>query len=163
MICASNGEVSFEDGLCIQAHAHVAMLSGCVCSRRDLPVPGWRQYVFGIHPSEHGDFKVEASVSKDYRVEALFLCHYHSFYQPDTPEDAERRVYHESVIATDLRGQREFPWGQVFCRLDKQANRDWLAIVYNPFANVPLRARSEELLLFAREPVFEGDSYSDSK
>jgi hypothetical protein len=153
MISQFNGEVGFGDGLCIPAHAQVAMLSASVLKVRDLRVPGWSQYHLGLHKSEHGEFQVEASVSNHQRVEGVFLSHSHLFYSADTPEDAERRVYHEGLIACDLRGQCEFPWGHVFCRFDKRDARDWLVIVYNPFANVPLHARSVEMLLAAHEPI----------
>ena len=65
-------------------------------------------------------------ISTEHRVEALFLSHRHPFYQSDTPEDSERRAYHEGVIALDLRGQREFNWGHVFCRFTLQVKCDWL-------------------------------------
>jgi hypothetical protein len=151
MISSLNGEVGFTDGLCIGAHAPLATISTSLVSRRKLPVPDWSQIELGVHRSDRGDFQVEASVSGEQRVEALFLSHSHPFYQPDTPEDAERRIYHDGVIATDLCGQREFSWGQVFCRFNPQIKRDWLVVVYNPFANVPLHARSVEMLLFAHE------------
>jgi len=153
MISPINGEVSFQDGLCIGAHARVEALLGAVVSERELPVPGWGRHILGVHPSEHGDFDTEVVVSDERRVEALFLSHHHSFYEEGTPQDGERRVYHEGVIALDLRGQREFSWGHVFCRLNPLIKRDWLVIVYNPFANVPLHAESVEKMLAEYEPI----------
>jgi hypothetical protein len=85
-------------------------------------------------------------------VEALYFSHCHSFYEAGTPEDAERRIYHEGIIAADLGGQREFGWGNVFCRVQTIVMRDWMWVVYNPFSNVPLRARSIEMFLRAHEP-----------
>jgi len=43
-------------------------------------------------------------------------------------------------------------WGHVFCRLDPASKHDWLVVIYNPFTNVPLSARSIEML-FAHEPI----------
>ncbi len=96
---------------------------------------------------------MEASIGQTRSVEAGYLSHRHPFYQLDTPEDAERRAYHEGVIAFDLRGQLEFPWGHVFCRLQLGPKCDWLVVVYNPFDNVPLHARAAEMFLTAHEPV----------
>src|SRR5580658_552585 len=151
MISPLNGEVSFEDGLCIGAHARIAALKRAVLWRKDIPVPGWSQEYLGVHRSEHGEFKVYAYASEgeDKRVEGVFISHCHSFYEEGTPLDGERRVYHEGIIATDLRGQREFSWGHVFCRLNPLIERDWLVIVYDPFANVPLHAEAVEKMLEA--------------
>ncbi len=124
-----------------------------VVSTRKLPVPGWSQHALGLHTSDHGDFQVEVSVGMERRVEAVFLSHRHPFYEADTPEDSERRAYHEGVIVIDLHGQREFPWGHVFCRFNPLIKCDWLVVVYNPFTNIPLHARTVEMLLEAHEPV----------
>ena len=156
MISPQNGEVDFLDGLRIGAHEQIETLSRLVVSRRDLPVPGWSHHILGLHPSDHGEFQIEATVSAEQRVEALFLSHRHPFYQPDTPEDSERRAYHEGVIALDLRGQREFQWGHVFCRFTSQVKCDWLVVVYNPFANIPLHAKTVESILAAHEPLPHG-------
>jgi hypothetical protein len=123
----------------------------------------------GDHPSDHGRFEVNVVTGEERRVEALYFCHSHSFYTATTPEDEERRIYHEGVIASDLGGQREFGWGRVFCRLQRLYDvaasfgsgqtivmRDWIWIVYNPFSNVPLRAESIEMLLAAHEPLQPG-------
>jgi hypothetical protein len=153
MISPVNGEVGFDDGLCVACHATLGTLAPFVVSSRDLPVPGWMQVVLGLHTADHGDFQVEASVGAERRVEALFLSHRHPFYEVDTPEDSERRAYHEGVIAIDLRGQSEFPWGRVFCRFDPLVKYDWLVIVYNPFKDVPLHARAVEKVLMAHELI----------
>jgi hypothetical protein len=158
LISPLHGAVSFGRGLRIEAHAQIATLlvpvlrSGYPSVTREIPIPGWRQYLLGVHRSEHGEFEVEAAVSEEDRVEALFLSHRHSFYQADTPGDAERRVYHEGVISSDLRGQKEFSWGHVFCHFNARLRRDWLVIVYNPFLNVPLDPRAVKMLLAAHEP-----------
>jgi hypothetical protein len=165
MISPVDGEVSFDDGLSIRAHASLPALllanTGHFWSsfhRRKLSVPGWSQCELGVHSSSHGPFQVEASVSDVSRVEAVFLSHCHAFYEAETPLDGERRVYHEGIVAIDLHGQREFSWGHVFCRHDKKENRDWLVIVYNPFANVPMRERVVEKLLRAHEEIPEGEA-----
>lgn len=87
MISQLNGEVDFEDGLRIGAHARIAVLAESVVRSRDFPVPGWWLHDLGVHPSDHGDFKVEACAGGEARVEALFLSHCHSFY-----EEARRRT-----------------------------------------------------------------------
>jgi hypothetical protein len=165
MISLLTGDVSFDDGLSIRAHASLSALrlenAGLLWSSikwRRLNVPGWSQCELGVHSSSHGEFQVEASVSDEPRVQAVFLCHCHAFYEAGTPMDGERRVYHEAIIARDLRGQQEFSWGHVFCRYEKKANRDWLVVVYNPFANVPMRERAVERLLRAHEPIPEGET-----
>ncbi|HWB58024.1 MAG TPA: hypothetical protein VG733_00965 [Chthoniobacteraceae bacterium] len=158
MITAATGEVGFEKGVRILPHHHFPMLLCEVVrkehhrvSGRKLPIAGWYQHELGIHKSNHGDFQVEVVTGSENRVEGVFLSHEHAFYECRTPDDAERRVFHEHVIATELRGQREFSWGHVFCRVDIKANRDWLVIIYNPFSNVPLHAREAYRQLFARE------------
>ncbi len=153
MISPHDGEVGFEDGLCIRGHAPLRRFGEFVVSSRNLPVPGWTQHVLGLHRSEHGDFQVEVSVGTERRVEALFLSHRHPFYEPETPEDSERRAYHEGVIIIDLRGQKEFGWGHVFCRFNPLVKCDWLVVVYSPFANIPLHAREIEKVLAAHELI----------
>ena len=154
MIIPSTGEVGFTDGLRITAHSLIQPLivapSQSVSSRA-LPVRGWNQHCLGEHPSSFGQFTVEVSTGLEQRIEAVFLSHAHHFYDAATPEDSERRTFHEGVITTDLRGQREFPWGCVLCRLDPQANRDWLVVIYSPFCNVPLHQREVYRILFAHE------------
>jgi hypothetical protein len=155
MIIASTGEVYFGKTLSVLPHQPFPSIMVDVkrkgVSRRKLPIEGWTQYMLGIHKSDHGDFEVEVVTGSELRIEGVFLSHHHSFYDPRTPDDAERRIFHDGVIASDLRGQREFSWGHVFCRVDTKANRDWLVIVYNPFSEVPLRAREAYRQLFAYE------------
>lgn len=61
--------------------------------------------------------------------------------------------FHEGVIATDLFGQREFPWGHVLCHLEVRRNRDWLVVIYTAFSGVPLQQRKISEVLFAHEPA----------
>jgi hypothetical protein len=157
MIAARTGEIDFEDGLRITAHVLIGQLRRrlpvekvSVC---ELPIKGWRKYELGEHTSDFGVFTVEAVTSSELRVEGVFLSHSHSFYESATKDDSERRAFHDGVIASDLLGQREFPLGHVFCRLDRESNRDWLVVIYNPFASVPLHQREEFRVLFAHEPI----------
>jgi hypothetical protein len=46
-------------------------------------------------------------------------------------------------------GQREFSWGEAFCRLDSKHNKDWLVVVYTVGPQVPLYRA--ELLRHLRE------------
>lgn len=154
MILPSTGEISFTDGLRITAHALIQPLlrstPGSVSSRA-LPVEGWNQHLLGEHPSSFGQLDVEVATGAEHRVEGVFLRHVHPFYDPATPEDSERRAFHEGIIATDLRGQREFSWGHVFCRFKKQENRDALVVIYTPFGNVPLQQREAYRVLVAHD------------
>ena len=75
---------------------------------RALPVPGWSGHQLGVHPSELGDFDVEVLTDAESRVQLALLAHVHSFYQRETPRDAERRAFHEGVVHSELDGQREF-------------------------------------------------------
>jgi len=157
MIIPSTGEVSFPDGLRITAHSTMAPLldavpSGMV-STRSLPVPGWNRHILGEHTASYGAFTVEVVTGSEHRVEGVFLSHSHLFYLASTPEDSERRAFHEGIIASDLRGQREFSWGHVFCRLETQHNRDWLVVIYSPFCSVPLHQREVYRVLIAHEPT----------
>jgi hypothetical protein len=159
MIIASTGEICFE-GLCLVPHAPVksilvdamrAMRNWAIVEKRRLPIEGWTQHLLGTYQSDHGDFDVEVVTGPEDRIEGVFLSHRHAFYERNTPGDAERRIFHDSIIATDLIGQREFPWGHVFCRVDNESNRDWLVVIYNPFSQVPLHAREVYRQLFAHE------------
>jgi hypothetical protein len=154
MIIPHNGEIDFADGLRITAHSRIEpllLVRPAAVTSRTLPIEGWSQHCLGEHASGFGEFAVEVAVGAEQRVEAVFLSHAHSFYEATTPDDAERRVFHEGVIAFDLRGQREFSWGHVFCRVDRKQNRDWLVVIYSPFCSVPLQEREVYHMLFAHE------------
>lgn len=157
MITAITGEAAFSDGLQVAPHSLFSDLlkthPGHATSVRvrELPVEGWKQLVLGIHASDKGEFEVEAAMGPEHRVEGLFLSHHHSFYEARIPADSERRAFHEGVIATDLRGQHEFSWGHVFCRLDKKTNRDWLVLIYSPFSNIPMHKREVYKILTEHE------------
>jgi hypothetical protein len=150
MISPVTGEVVFSDGLRFSPHeplseSHIQDAR----SHSQLPIPGWTQHILGVHPSSHGPFEVEAVSDRDSRIQAVLVAHAHSFYQPGTPNDSERRAFHESVIGSDLHGQQEFSWGKAFCRLDIEHNKDWLVVVYTVGPQVPLHRA--ELLRHLRE------------
>jgi hypothetical protein len=73
-----------------------------------LPFKSWKQHILGSHDSEHGTFEVEALSKDQDRIQIVLLARQHSFYQPGTPSDADRRAFHEGVISLELSGQREF-------------------------------------------------------
>jgi len=79
------------------------------------------------------------------------LSHWHTFYEVGTPEDAERRAFHEGVVSTDLGGQREFAWGEALCRLEQPASKDWIVVAYNGEARIPLLEQGVPLRLYAHE------------
>jgi hypothetical protein len=151
MINRVTGDLSFHSGLHISPHR--AIESSYV--KRPLSLKPWRRHVLGTHPSEHGAFEVEALSTEDDRIQIVLLSHQHSFYEPGTPEDADRRVFHEGVISSELAGQREFSWGEVTCRFETALNQDWLVIAYKQQADIPLRDKEVLLHLLARENVPE--------
>lgn len=98
---------------------------------------------------------MEALSAEDDRIYVVLLSHKHSFYERNTPEDAERRAFHEGVISSDLAGQKEFNWGEVWCRLEPAFNLDWLVIGYHREASVPLPEREIIFNLRAHENLPE--------
>ena len=150
MILPNTGEVIFLDGLHFHPHGKLpADAPGLLFP----PVPGWSKFVLGPHPADRGEFQVEVVCDAKRRVRTVAVSHQHPFYQPDTPGDAERRAFHEGVIGSDLRGQREFSWGYALLCMDEKANRNWLVVFYSTELHVPL-GRVEGLpQLFAREAL----------
>jgi len=147
MINRVTGEIAFQSGL------NIAPLQPIRSGRQmeSIPLKCWTRHELGLQSSEHGTFEVEAVSAEEGRVVAVFLSHQHSFYESDTPEDADRKAFHEGVIGKDLGGQREFSWGEVACRLDPKQNQDWLVVAYRREANVPLHEKDDLLQLMARE------------
>ena len=158
MINRVTGEIDFKDGLQILPH----------CAANSLPTPPerplkvqtqklslgtWKRRVLGAHPSEHGIFEVEVLSADDDCIHVVLLSHHHRFYEAGTPEDAERRAFHEGVVNSDLGGQREFTWGEVICRLEMPATRDWLVVAYNRQPRVPLQEKTVLLHLCAHEKL----------
>jgi hypothetical protein len=149
MINRVTGEVSFQSGLHIVPH-HVVQRAH---KTQPLSLKGWMWHIFGSHPSEHGTFEVEAISPGSSGIQIVMVAHEHSFYQLGTPADSERRAFHEGIIATDLGGQREFAWGEVFCRLHVAYNKDWIVVAYNRGADVPIPERDVLLRLLAHEEM----------
>jgi len=149
MINRATGEVSFQSGLYITPHRPIASSH----ESRALSLKMWKRHILGTHASEHGSFEVEALSAEEERILIVLLAHQHSFYESGTPEDAERRAFHEGVIIKDLAGQKEFSWGEVLCRLEASRNKDWLVIAYTREANVPLPDRKVLFNLFAHEKL----------
>ena len=160
MINRATGEIDFRDGLRIIPHCAVSSLSTARgkpvnVRTQKLSLGDWKRHVLGNHPSRHGNFKVEALSANDDCIHVVLLSHEHGFYEADTPEDAERRAFHEGVVNSDLAGQREFTWGEVICRLEMPASRDWLVVAYNRQPRVPLPEKAILLRLFAHERLPE--------
>jgi hypothetical protein len=162
MISRVTGEVDFRSGLRILPHCSLQSLSVSAAGQpkvktRKLSLTGWKRHVLGFHTSEHGTFEVEA-LSADEGIQVVLLAHRHAFYEPNTPDDAERRAFHEGVISSDLAGQREFTWGEVICRLERASNKDWLVIAYSRETKVPLQVKEVLLRLCAHEKMPEQNS-----
>ena len=163
MINRATGEVDFQSGLRILPHCSVQSLSMNEegqprVKTQKMSLKGWKRHELGFHVSEHGTFEVEALSPDDERIQVVLLAHRHAFYEQNTPDDAERRAFHEGVISSDLAGQREFTWGEVICRLEKVSNKDWLVIAYSREAKVPLQVKEVLLRLCAHEKMPEENS-----
>lgn len=154
MISRITGEIKFQN-LLITPHA---IFQTALAQRsRALPLPGWSGHQLGVHQSEVGAFDVELLTDADGRVQLALLAHKHPFYERNTPNDAERRTFHEGIITSELAGQREHPWGEVLCRLDQRANKDWLVVAYNQGPHVPAVFPEVLLHLHGRQPSPEAD------
>jgi hypothetical protein len=125
---------------------------------QSLTLKPWKQHVLGFHESEHGTFEVEARSADEERIQIVLLAHRHSFYESNTPDDAEHRAFHEGVISLDLAGQREFTWGEVLCRLEPSPNKDWLVIAYSREAKVPSPVEEVLLRLHGHENIPEDNA-----
>jgi hypothetical protein len=163
MINRATGEVGFRSGLHIVPHCPVEKLAanakaGQKTKTQKLSLKGWKRHVFGFHDSEHGTFEVEALSSDEDRIQVVLLAHQHAFYEPNTPEDADRRTFHDGVISSDLAGQREFSWGEVLHRLESAPNKNWLVIAYSREAKVPLPDREVILRIYAHEKTPEDNT-----
>ena len=156
MLNRVTGEIVFRDGLRIIPHVSTQSLvtafgPSLKITTHRLSLKEWKRHVLGFHRSEHGNFEVEALSTEDDCIHVVLLSHAHTFYQPGTPEDAERRAFYEGLISADLGGQREFAWGEVLCRLEQPANKDWLVVAYSRESRVPLPDKETLLRLHAHE------------
>jgi hypothetical protein len=108
MINHITGEIDFRSRLHILPHCSIQFLSATEPSLKvntqKLSLPGWKRHVLGFHASEHGSFEVEALSAEDDCIHVVLLSHRHPFYEPGTPEDADRRAFHEGVVGSDLGG-----------------------------------------------------------
>lgn len=152
MISRVSGDICFSDGMLLRPQQPLHELAYPVASE-SLPIPGWMQHELGVHSCEYGEFEVEVVCGPEHRIYLVLLNHRHSFYEAATAEDCERRVFHHGILAKDLSGQREFSWGQAFCRLDPAKNKNWLVVAYNIGPQVPIRAACE---LLGLEEVCDG-------
>ena len=137
MISSVTGEITFVDGLRLLPQAPADVVEALAVSARGLPIPGWRICDAGQRQSEYGAFEVRIVSDPEGRISLVMLAHLHDFYEPHTASDGERRVFHEGILARDVKGQREFPWGQVFCRFDEQDHRDRIVVAYAVGGHVP--------------------------
>lgn len=139
MISRLDGEVSFSDGLVIRPQMPLRDLPA---TSRDLAggsLMGWVMFTLGIHPSKHGDFAVEvACATVDERpIFLVVLVSVDPFFQTAVEGDRERWVFHEGVLARELSGQREFSWGEAFCKYNREDRRNCLNVVYTAGPKVP--------------------------
>lgn len=158
MINRVTGEINFRSGLRILPHCSIQSLSAdsghlVKVETRKLSLKGWERHVLGFHTSEHGTFEVEALSADGGHIHVVLLSHRHQFYEPRTPEDAERRAFHEGVLSSDLAGQKEFSWGEVMCRLESTPSKDWLVVAYNRDSRVPLPEKEVLLRLWTHEDI----------
>ena len=147
MISRSTGEVKFQDVVIVP---HAVLPSALAHKSRGLPIPGWSGCQLGVRRSDLGSFDLEVLTNADERIQLVLLAHVHPFHESTTPGDAERRAFHEGIMNSELAGQREFSWGEVICRLDQRANKDWLVLAYNQGPRVPLVFPEVLLRLHAR-------------
>jgi hypothetical protein len=152
MISRISGEVAFQG---LQILPQAILPSSLAQKSRALPIPGWSGHILGLHHSDRGAFEVEVLSDADTRIQVLLLAHSHPFYERNTPGDTERRAFHEGLISSELAGQREFSWGEVLCRLDARANKDWLIIAYNQGPHITKEAPELLLHLLAHQPYPE--------
>jgi len=146
MINHVTGEIQFTDGLCLSPDV--------VLSRERLVALGATSFGPDFHAlhereSDRGRFSIRVGLDGSYRIRAVFLAHQHSSYKRKRPEDAERRAYHEYVIAHDLGGQREFSWGRVSRYLHPGNTTDYLYVFYTPELRVPSQLTGGGLQLAA--------------
>jgi hypothetical protein len=158
MINQVTGEIDFRDGLRILPHCSVQSLSADSGSSpkvktQKLSLDGWKRHALGFHVSEHGTFEVEALSAENKRIHVVLLSHRHPFYEKGTPEDADRRAFHEGVVSSDLGGQKELAWGEVIFRLETTSNQDWLVVAYHRESRVPLPQKEVLLRLCAHEEI----------
>jgi hypothetical protein len=154
MIAPATGEVRFHDSLTIVALCPVQFLicerPGTTFKKLHTSERKWQ----GMHPSEHGVFEVEVVSGSDDRVHAVFLAHVDP-QQRSRGGELERGDLHEQVIAIDLKGQKEFSWGEVGCRLSEAGKKEWLVVAYGKGPPVPRPPEEAIRHLIGQAPVEE--------
>ncbi len=161
MISGPTGEIVLANGVIFTPHCGLLQEHLVdVRAHRELSIPGWTLHLLGEHESDHGLFELQAVSDPACRIQTVLLSHLHPFYgeETETDEDDERHAYHEGVIESDLGGLREFHWGEVFCRVDDDTNKDWLVVVYKSGPKVPLRPPILPRHLRAHAPLPEPTS-----
>jgi hypothetical protein len=133
MISPVTGETTFQD---LRILPQSRLPEGGSNQTHALPIAGWSGHRLGSHRADRGLFDVEVITGPQRRIQVLLMSHIHPFYEAKTPGDAERRVFHEGLIISELAGQREFSWGEVLCRFDAKANKDWLVLAFTPGPHV---------------------------
>jgi hypothetical protein len=138
MIAPHNGEVCFSDGIVIRAHTPIwkLPLQPEVLGQSDF---GWVYFTAGRHESEHGTFELELACSHLDALEIFLvvLWSVEPFFEETSAQDRERAIFHEGILARDLRGQREFSWGEAFCKYNRKSYRSCLNVVYTAGPKVP--------------------------
>jgi hypothetical protein len=151
MISQLDGEVSFSDGLVVRPHMPSSDLLTSSSTLIGASELGWMAFRLGEHPSEYGNFLVEvACATEEDPVFLVVLVSTDPFFATPVEGDRERWIFHEGVLARELCGQREFAWGEAFCKYDRQDRRNCLNVVYVAGPKVPNSARGARPYLVER-------------
>jgi hypothetical protein len=121
---------------------------------------GWRYHLLGIHLSAYGPFEVEAVTNHHHRLQVVLLrCAVEEVPRLKSRASipSHRQNIHEEILATDLRGQREFPWGTVYHGDHPDLPKSWLIVAYSPGLHTPLPRFELPLHLFEHAPEPPGD------
>lgn len=139
MISRLDGEVSFADGLVIRPHMPSRSLPAGTLELAGGSSWGWVMFALGEHPSIYGAFRVEVAcaTADEHPVFLVVLSSVEPFFDTPVEGDRERWIFHEGVLAGELSGQREFAWGEVFCKYSDQDRRNCLNVVYTAGPKVP--------------------------
>jgi hypothetical protein len=151
MIDPRTGALYFTDGFSIGPETLAMALD--VYQKVSFTIPGWRRYLLGSHPSEHGEFEVEGIVTSSARLLVVMLRHDHEFYDISSDGDAERQTFHQGVVTKDLAGQYEYNWGVVLLHTAQKENKNSIIIVYTPESAMPLQKRETLKILLEHEQI----------
>jgi hypothetical protein len=139
MISRLDGEVSFADGLVIRPHMPRRFLPGPLRELVRGSSGEWVLFALGERPSAHGDFQVEVgcATADEHPVFLVVLSSVEPFFDTPVEGDRERWIFHEGVLARELSGQREFAWGEAFCKYSREDRRNYLNVVYTAGPKAP--------------------------